>query len=195
PDDEAALRCCEWIIVHCRAHDRDGDLYEAENAAWQIVASNQSDTTRLPALCLEAAKSPSPVREKFLRSLPDDYRQPVEVHAYSFLALAELLAKKAEFKPDSSNRDDRASTKLREYFANVEPNQLRRESAEIFQHVLDHYSEVPYRFEAQSDHECETLGEYAAMRLGEIKDSQLARRALPNLIEMPTQRFDHLSGN
>jgi hypothetical protein len=192
PDDEAALRCCEWIIVHCRSHSTAGELYAAETTAWEIVANNQSEATRLPALCLEAAKSPSPARERFLRSLPADYRQPVEVHGYAFLALAELLANKAELTSDSRHLDEQAPVELRKYFAAINRVHSRQESVELFQHVLAHYADIAYI--GPTGDTCKSLGERAAQGLLELKSPQLARKALPNIIEMPARRFDHFSG-
>jgi hypothetical protein len=195
PEDEAALRCCEWVIALCRSHARDPELYQVEAAAWDMIKSNHAACDRLPAICLEAARVPSSAREEFLRALPNDYRQPVDVHAYAYLALADLLAKKAELKLGSDDRGEELLADQREYMAAIDLARLRRESAELYQHVLTHYADIPYTSDAQNEDECRTLGQLAARRLGELESQQLVRKTWPNVIEVPAEQFDHLSGN
>jgi hypothetical protein len=177
PTDETALRCCEWVIAHCRSHKDDSQLYDAEAFCWDMVGNNLSDSERLPDLCLEAARYPTPARERFLRELPKDYRQPVEVHGHSFLALAELLENKRKMARDSHVLDETAPAEWRQYLGRVDVVELRRESLDLYHHVLTHYAEVPYKLAVKCGKDSETLGDVAAKRLKQPKNNQLARKS------------------
>jgi hypothetical protein len=194
PDDETALHCCEWVIVHGDPTAGDRALSEADAAAWDMMRRYHFYSERLTALCVEAAKHPTAAREQFLRSLPEDYRQPVEVHGTAYLALAEMLAKKRDFVLTINELDNQTLPEWRDYLASAKADQLRRESADLYRHVLAHYAELPYVASVSETGE-NTLGERAAKQLAALKKVETVGAVLPNIPIGTRRQLGNLSGN
>jgi hypothetical protein len=120
PDDEAAFRCCQWII------DRTGNvgnraMFEADQKAWTILAAHHTEREDLPMLCLRAVQYLGPAQERFLRGLlnrPDLSRERM---GFATVALAELLAQKHDTIEMLERRRGKPQDELTDYF-------LQRES-------------------------------------------------------------------
>jgi hypothetical protein len=183
PEDETAFQCCQWIIKHCGyAGSSDKKLYNSDSTAWQTIARYHEMHHDLPLLCLEAARFPTASREKFLRDLPEDWTQTVEVHGYAILGLAELLAKKYEavLTNNPANWSDtqgayenyvraQVSPEWKEYMAISNAEQVRLESNELFQDVLDHYADISLTVSDAGSGDIATLGERASKSLQQLE--------------------------
>ena len=170
PTDEAALRCCEWIITYGVPAGGDREKYEADCTAWKMIRQHLSLSERMPLLCVKAAQYPTLEREQFLRDLPNDYRQPVEVHGMAFLALADLLAKRCELASEKKEAFEKSAPEWRDYITAGNRSQLLDESEELYQHVLDHYADLPLPVNASSMGKARTLGVLATRKLKALKN-------------------------
>lgn len=193
PEDETALKCCQWIFDRCgNVGNSDKRILAVDAAAWQLIARHQTTSQELPLLCLRAVQYPSPAREQFLRELPRNYRQSVEVHGFAYLALAELLAHRYEMalgggpanwpepKTDlERHRLEQLAPVWKEYMSAAEPERLRHESCELFRHVLDHYSDIPVTVSAPYFRDIKTLGEKAAKSLHALEHLRVGQEAPP----------------
>ena len=170
PSDEAALKCCQWIVMHCGPTMKtEPALYEADSAAWDLIRNHQTASKQLSLMCLIAAQQPSPAREDFLRSLPQDYRQTVEVHGHAYLALAELLAKKHEAPIDRIHPT--ASEEWQAYTRAVDRERVHAECRELLMHVIAHYPEVSLA-SATDDSRSAALGKRATNGLLQLARAQ-----------------------
>lgn len=189
PTDETAFHCCTWVIAHCGKRGADRAMYEAEADAWDMLAKNQACPSPLMVtLCLKAANYPTPAREEFLRALPDNYRLPVEVHGAAYLGLAELLAKRYEIATSTEDFSDGIVAELADYLAIDNADQLRAESNDLFQHVLENYAEVPLTLTGAKSSQFKTLGERAARHRGLLKVAEQGH-------ETVRTGFDRLTGS
>ncbi len=189
-DDEAALKSCRWIIDRCG--DVDGNqkaMFDADRIAWEVISARHGKNPDLPLLCLRAAQYPSHARERFLRTLGNDYTQPVEVHGFAELALGELLARKYEFvasggsaawpePPDDFEKylREQISPEWNEYMTVDNLEKIRQESRECFQEVLDHYAQVPVTISAPDFRNLKTLGERAEKSLHALERHKNGRK-------------------
>ena len=207
PEDETAFQCCQWIIAHCGiAGSSDKELYVADSTAWEIIARYHDMHPDLPLLCLEAARFPTAAREKFLRDLPEDWTQTVEVHGYAILGLAELLAKKYEavLTNNPANWSDtqgeyenfvraQASPEWKEYMSKSDAEEIRLESSELFQDVLDHYADISLITADSNLRGTETLGERANKSFQQLEKLRSALEA-PTMTEIEAKEKS-LPGN
>jgi hypothetical protein len=189
PTDETALHCCRWIFDRCaNVGNSERVIYEADSAAWRIVTKHQTQCEELPLLCLRAVQYPTAAREQFLRSLPDDYRQPVDVHGYAFLALAELLTHRYKIAANGgpnkwpapiSNFEEHSQREIsldwKEYMNVADPEALRKEACDLFRHVLAHYADIPISVSEPSFRDFKTLGEKAAKSLHALEHLRVAK--------------------
>jgi hypothetical protein len=195
PTDEAALRCCEWIIAYGIPSGSDREFYEADCTAWKMIGQHQTFSERMPLLCAKAAQFPTEERERFLRALPNDYRQPVEVHGMAFLALADLLVKRCQLAADAKLTLEKSSPEWRDYIASGDPQQLLAESEELYRHVLAHYSEHPFPINGLGNTESQTLGELATQKLAALEKPVREGKTLREETTSAFDGSDHLSGN
>ena len=93
PDDEAAFRCCQWIIDRTgNAGNLDKRIFDADQKAWKILAAHHTQRTELPMLCCQAVQYFGPAREEFLRELVRWKNLSRENVGFATTALAELPA-------------------------------------------------------------------------------------------------------
>jgi hypothetical protein len=70
PGDEAAFRCCQWIIDRTdNVGNDDKQIFDAEQRAWDILSARHSGRAELPMLCLRAVSRDGPAQDRFLRAL------------------------------------------------------------------------------------------------------------------------------
>jgi peroxiredoxin len=179
PDDEAALKACQWIIENCgRCGNRDLPIYEAEKRAWQIVEKHHADDEQIALLCLRAAQYDSPAREAFLRNMASRGDLPGDAEAYALLALAEYMGDRYELGLSGSSaywnepKDDlqkhlreRIAPEWMVYASNVNAEAARAESIELFRHVLDQYADTPFTLTAPGFRDLKTIGDKARKTL------------------------------
>jgi peroxiredoxin len=178
PTDDAALQCCLWICDRTyNVGNMDQGIFEADQKAWQIIASHHAKGDKLPQLCLDANSYPGPAREDFLRALANDAGLTKENAGFAKLALAELLRNKCDYseavqkESKHSEGEDRKFMESRRapeslgYLAKQSAADLRTESSALFREVLDHYSDVPCSVEKPHFRRVATLGERAKQEL------------------------------
>jgi peroxiredoxin len=176
PDDEAAYRCCQWLIARAsNAGNVDKRIFPADQKAWEILAAYHTGRPELPMLCLQAADRCGPAQEQFLRGLLKRKDLSRENMGFATAALAELLAQKFEMietcKPCSGHDEWDAF-----YWAHRAPDwgkdlipanapQFKAESIRLFRDVLERYADVPVTISANKFEGLKNLGEKAATSL------------------------------
>jgi thiol-disulfide isomerase/thioredoxin len=97
-DDEAAFRCCQWLIDRPRnVGNADKRIFYADQEAWTILADHFSQRDELPELCCQAAEYFGPAQERFLRRQLERKDLSREKRGFATVALADLLAEKFDY--------------------------------------------------------------------------------------------------
>jgi peroxiredoxin len=179
PKDAAALEASKWIINQGRrVGNQWRPLYDAETTAWRVVAGQELPEEDIETLCLIAARRRSPAREEFLRTMAARTDLAGNAQAYAVAALAEYLAQRgdeaeaggfATWWPEDGYfnflRTQLAEPWV-EYASIVEPAPYRQESAQLFQRIVDNYSDVPITVMTLYFHpDAKTLGQQATRSL------------------------------
>lgn len=174
PSDDTAFQCCQWIFDQSGSFAGDHIQFAAEQKAWTIVAAHHAAGDRVPQLCLEAAHSPSPVREQFLRDLLKQPNLSKEHAGHVTLALAELITLRVHRAEDVQKWQNRPEVELlnhlrsryapefAKYISDTNINACNAETAELLRTVIDRYSDVP---NTVSRHHMATLGDRATQNL------------------------------
>jgi peroxiredoxin len=179
PDDEAALKACQWIIDNCgRCGNNEQPIFEAEKRALQIAAEHHSDDVAIALLCLRATQYHSPAREAFLRKLAARGDLPGDAEAFALLALAEYLGGRYELGQRGSPADwDEPKTEFDKYMrnriapewiayaSNVNIEAARAEGIELFRQVLDQYADTPFTLTAPGFRDLKKIGDKARKSL------------------------------
>ncbi len=179
PDDEAALKACQWIIENCgRCGNNDRPIFEAEKRAWQIAAEHHRDDEAIALLCLRATQYHSPAREAFLRKMAARADLPGDAEAFALLALAEYMGDRYELGQRGSPADweepedevqkhlrDRIAPEWIAYASNTNAEAARAESIELFRQVLDQYADTPFELTAPGFRDLKTIGDKARKSL------------------------------
>ncbi len=191
PDDDVAFACCYWIIARCsNVGNSEIGIYEPEKFAWNMLLQHHSQRDEIRQYCLRAMQYPSPAREQFLRSILEDYRQPVAAHGYAYLALAERLARNNEFhanggidawaEPQGEFEQYLRSTKAPEwieYMRSVDPKQCRTESVDLMRHVISHYGDIEITQSEPYFRNVKTLGDKAKKSLHALENLIVGKEA------------------
>ena len=196
PDDDTAYQCCLWYFktLNGLAID-DRALLESDEKAWRIIAANHSTGDEVPKLCFEAAQTPGPAREEFLRALLTQPNVSPQHVGYATLALAELLSQKAEYaerwqhRLDSPSRlsvvgkhiQSRVDPAFTKYLTNSTVADTRNESAKLFRTILIHYADVPNTISAPSFRDIAKLGDKASKSLHALEHLSIGAEA-PDIV-------------
>jgi peroxiredoxin len=178
PDDEAALKACQWIIENCgRCGNNEKPMFAAEKLALQIAAEHHSNHDDIALLCLRAAQYHSPAREAFLRKMASG-DLPGDAEAFALLALAEYLGDRYELGQRGSPADwpvpkeefdkymrDRIAPEWIAYASNVNIEAARAESITLFRQALDQYADTPFKLTAPGFRDLKTIGDKARKSL------------------------------
>lgn len=191
PDDDVAFACCDWIIARCsNVGNSEIGIYEPEKFAWNLLLQHHSQRDEIRQYCLRAMQYSSPAREQFLRSILEDYRQPVAAHGYAFLALAELLARNHELsgnggidgwaEPQGEYERYLRSTNAPqwiEYIRATDAKQCHTESLDLLRHVLAHYAEIEITQSEPYFRNVKTLGDKAQKSLHSLENLRVGKEA------------------
>jgi thiol-disulfide isomerase/thioredoxin len=176
PDDEAAFRCCQWIIDRTDiVGNSDARISSAEQHAWRILAAHHTHRPELHLLCLRAAGRIGSARETFLRGLLARNDLPRDSRGFATVALAELVAKKYEWieglelpHPPNEFADYLKSRDTAEYDKDLVPAngpRLKAEGISLFRDVLAGYADVKVTVSAPYFRRLKNLGDKAAKGL------------------------------
>jgi thiol-disulfide isomerase/thioredoxin len=195
PDDEAAYQSCQWIVDRMRnVGNAEKPMFEADEAAWKILAEHHTHREDLPMMCLRAVQYFGPAREAFLRELLARDNLPSEQRGFATIALAELLAHKYDFL-EVAGADSRRQP--RDEFAayvkqRMHPDwgkdlipanaaKFKSESIALFREVLDEYANIPVTITAPYFRDLKNLGEKASKSLHALENLTLGAEA-PNIV-------------
>lgn len=179
PDDEAAFRCCQWII------DRTGNvgnlektMFDADQKAWAILAAHHTEREDLPMLCFRAVKYDGPAQEQFLRGLLMRADLSRERMGFATVALAELLAHKHDRIGAVQRRRQKPQDEFTEYYFERRKSpdwgkdlipenaaKFKAEGIQLFREVLARYADVPVTISAPYFRDLTNLGEKASKGL------------------------------
>jgi thiol-disulfide isomerase/thioredoxin len=175
PDDEAAFRCCQWIIDRTRnVANEDKRIFDADQKAWMILAAHHTEREDLPMLCCEAVQYFGTARERFLRRLVGRKDLSREKLGFATAALAELLAHSFDYCEDleppehPSPRDEyveflerKRSPEWGKDLVRANAPKFKAESIQLFRDVLRNYGDVPITISAPYFRVHKYLGEKA----------------------------------
>jgi thiol-disulfide isomerase/thioredoxin len=189
PDDEAAFRCCQWIIDRTRnVGNDDKRIFYADQKAWEILTAHHTGRDDLPTLCLRATEYPAPAQERFLRGLVKRQELGHEKLGFATMALAELLAKKHNRIEYYTHRPEAQSDFVKyvlshwapEWEENLTPAnapQIKAEAAELFRDVLARYADVPVTISEPGFRRLKNLGEKAGKSLHALEHLTIGSEA------------------
>jgi peroxiredoxin len=196
PGDDTAYQCCLWYFntLNGLATD-DRAIFESEQKAWRIIAFQHSTGDDVPKLCFEAAQTPSPAREEFLRALLTQPNLSPQHAGYATLALAELLSRKAEYAERSQHRlesppqtsnlskhiQSRVDPAFSKYLSSSTITDTKNESAKLFRSILIHYADVPNTVSAPHFREVAKLGDKASKSLHALEHLSIGAEA-PDIV-------------
>jgi peroxiredoxin len=190
-DDEAALRCCQWIIERTRnVGNSDKRIFEADQKAWKILAVHHTQRLDLPVMCFQAAQYFGPAQEQFLRGLLERKDLSRENRGFAIVALGELLASEFEYceEVNPSSPQDEFSEYLRRNTSPewgkdlIRPNasKFKSESIQLFRDVLAKYADIPITISAPY-FRAHNLGEKASMSLHALEHLTIGSEA-PDIV-------------
>jgi thiol-disulfide isomerase/thioredoxin len=177
PDDEAAFLCCQWILDHTDSGgNEDKEIFDADQKAWEILATYHTQRPDLPTLCLRAAQRFGHAREQFLRGLRRRKDLARENRGFATVALAELLAQKYEeidfweHRPPSKGEflkflDSRKSPNWGKDLVSANSSKFRAESIDLFREVLTSYGDVPVKMSIPNFRRLNNLADKATKSL------------------------------
>jgi hypothetical protein len=145
PDDHAAFEACRWIIAHASQNRLTQKTWlDADETCWRVIAKHHYFHPELAALVLAAGQNASPARETFLKNIPYDWTQTVEVHGHALLSLAELKVRKYELLLAKSvtTSDAEVAEEWATYMADIALAQLAGEVHVLYRDVVAHYSHI-----------------------------------------------------
>ncbi|HEX4414251.1 MAG TPA: TlpA disulfide reductase family protein [Lacipirellulaceae bacterium] len=156
PTDATALECCNWVLTESGDHTGDKVVLPAEQKVWNIIAANPAAADELPQLSLQAAQSPSPVREQFLRNLLKKSTLTEQQASYVNLALAELIARRINLSDELRKRhetgfgdgvdkhlESRFAPEYANYLTEIDRKAAKEEAKGLYHTVIDQYGSVP----------------------------------------------------
>jgi thiol-disulfide isomerase/thioredoxin len=192
PDDEAAVRCCQWIFERVRnVGNWDKRIFDADQKAWKIIAAHHTQRPDLPLMCCRAAQYFGPAREQFLRGLLERKDLSRENMGFATAALGELLAQEFEYceevkpsSPQSQYGEYLHRNRTSEWGKDLIPanaSKFKSESIQFFRDVLAKYADVPITFSAPYFRVHKTLGEKASMSLHALEHLTIGSEA-PNIV-------------
>ncbi len=154
PDDEAAFLCCQWILERTNnVGNADRRIFDADQKAWEILATHPLSERQLPTLCLTAAFRHGRGREEFLQAVLDRKELSRENRGIATAALAELIAQKyeiiesREFEPPATGfakyLEGRFAPAWGQDLVSANSSKFKAQSIELFRQVLANYGDVP----------------------------------------------------
>ncbi len=179
PDDEAAFRCCQWIIERTRnMGNSDQRMFDADQEAWKILAAHHTQRPDLPMMCCQAVQYFGPAQEQFLRGLLERKDLSRENMGFATTSLGELLAHDFDYCEEvTPSENSSPQDEFREYLRRKESSEWKKnliptnaskfkaESIQLFHDVLTKYADVPITISAPYFRVHKNLGEKASMSL------------------------------
>lgn len=192
PDDEAALRSCQWIIDRTNSvGNEDKPIFEADQKAWDILAAHHTGRKELPPLCLQAVQRPDRAQERFLRGLRERKDLSRDAMGFATVALGELLAHKFEncgIKERPAARDEFVEYLRRQWAADwakdltmANAEKFKAESIVLFRETLERYADVPVTITAPDFRDLANLGEKASKSLHALEHLTIGSEA-PDIV-------------
>lgn len=177
PDDEAAFRCCLWILDRTRnVGNADKLIFDADQKAWDILADHHTHRADLPMLCLRAVEYDGPAQERFLRGLLKRQDLSRERTGFATVALGEMLAHKHNLIEYFENRplsksefgeflERRKSPDWGKDLSPANAAKVKAEAVQLFRNTLAHYADVPVPLSAPGFRGLNNLGDKASKSL------------------------------
>jgi thiol-disulfide isomerase/thioredoxin len=193
PDDEAAYRSCQWIIDRMsNVGNVEKTMFEADEAAWNILGAHHTQRAELPMMCLRSVVYFGPARERFLRDLLAREDLSKENRGFATIALAELLAHKCEFVEFTGPRREPTDELSRYNMQRMHPDwgkdlttanasKFKSESIELFREVLARHADIPVTISAPYFRDLKNLGEKAGKSLYALEHLSLGATP-PNIV-------------
>jgi thiol-disulfide isomerase/thioredoxin len=183
PEDQVALDACQWVIERGRnVGVEDKRSSAAEDRAWSLIEKHHLQDARIADLCTLAGEYRSPRRERFLRLIQSDERQPREIRGLATLALSEFSFSRytaAELKSvDGRNRsefsqwlsENRKDPVVDDEVDVAHLGKCRREALALYQVVVSEFGDVGAGSGRGSARGLGTLGERAVQRIFAIEN-------------------------
>lgn len=165
PEDNAAFEACRWIIT--QASQKRLQYYawlDADETCWRAITKHHYFHPEIAALVLSSGEHASPAREAFLKNIPYDWTQTVEVHGHALLSLAELKVQKYDLllkAMSARTSNDEVAKEWATYMADSTLAQLAGEIHVLYRDVLDHYSHITISSSTEETAQFSTLGDRA----------------------------------
>lgn len=193
PDDEAAFRCCQWIIDRTRnVGNRDKLIFYADQKAWQILAAHHTSRADLPMLCLRAAEYHGRAQEQFLRTLLRRQDLSRDSLGFATIALGEALSETLDLiewtthRPRSRSeyqefRDRREAPEWGRDLTPANAAAVKNEAMRLFREALASYADVPVKITAPGFRRLNNLGEKAKKSLHALQCLTIGSQA-PDIV-------------
>ena len=193
PEDDAAYRCCEWILDRTyNVGNSAKAIFEIEQQAWDILAAHHTQRGNLPQLCFRATDYDGPAQQRFLRGLLEQPNLSRDYRGFATVALAELLLQKMELieyrqsRPPAESAFEKhlQSRKAPDWGEDLLPENreaFKDESMRLFRVALAEYADVPVGFSAPGFRNLKQLGDKAGRSLHALEHLTLGAQA-PNIV-------------
>jgi peroxiredoxin len=190
PSDETAFRSCLWVFDRTsNVGNGEGQMFEADQKAWRIIAAHHTQREELPELCMQAVQYFGPAQEEFLRGLLTREVFSRDITGIATVSLAELLAHRYEYIESIEASTQESQSEFAEYIKGrrspdwgqaLTPARAARykaESIELFRQVLDHYADVPFPISMPYFRRVANLGEKAERSLHALEHLTIGAEA------------------